>query len=225
MMPPAKIPPSSPAAHRPATPRRRRKDARPAELLAAALDLFVEKGFAATRLEDVAARAGVAKGTLYLYFDNKEALFRAVVEQGIVPLFVAVESEIADYRGSAADLLIALLSRWQRDVGQTPLAGLYKLIIAEANNFPELARYYNDAVIARGRALLGEVLRHGIASGEFRAVDDVDSAIDAIIAPLLMLFVWRFSLAHCARAVDPEAMLRTHFELLMHGLCVQKRKP
>ena len=217
-------PPSSPASRPPATPRRRRKDARPAELLAAALELFVDRGYAATRLEDVAARAGVAKGTLYLYFDNKEALFRAVVEQGIVPLFVAVESEIADYRGSAADLLIALLTRWQRDVGQTPLAGLYKLIIAEANNFPELARYYHDAVIARGRALLGEVLRYGIASGEFRAVD-VDAAIDAIIAPLLMLVVWRFSLAHCAREVDPEAMLRTHFELLMHGLCVQKRKP
>ena len=223
---PSQSPITQPAAEtrHSAAPRRRRKDARPAELLAAALELFVDKGYAATRLEDVAARAGVAKGTLYLYFDNKEALFRAVVEQGIVPLFVAVESEIADYRGSAAELLIALLTRWQRDVGQTPLAGLYKLIIAEANNFPELARYYNDAVIARGRALLGEVLRHGIARGEFRTVD-VESAIDAIIAPLLMLVVWRFSPAHCGREIDPEAMLRTHFELLMHGLAVPTRKP
>ena len=83
-----------------ATPRRRRKEARPGELLAAALELFVDKGYAATRLDDVAARAGVAKGTLYLYFDNKDALFRAVVEQGIVPVFDAAESEIADYRGS-----------------------------------------------------------------------------------------------------------------------------
>ena len=79
-------------------------------------------------------------------------------------------------------------------------------------------------LIARGRALLGEVLRHGIARGEFRAVD-VESAIDAIIAPLLMLVVWRFSLAHCGREIDPEAMLRTHFELLMHGLAVPTRKP
>ena len=207
-----------------AAPRRRRKDARPAELLAAALELFVDKGYAATRLEDVAARAGVAKGTLYLYFDSKEALFRAVVEQGIVPLFVAVEGEIADYRGSAAELLIALLTRWQREVGSTPYAGLYKLIIAEAKNFPELSRYYNEAVIVRGRALLGEVLRRGIASGELRAVD-VDSAIDALIAPLLMLVVWRFSLEHYGREIDPEALLRTHFELMLHGLCVQKRKP
>src|SRR5512145_278407 len=90
-------------------PRRRRKDARPAELTAAALDLFVEKGFAATRLDDVAARAGVSKGTLYLYFDSKEALFKAVVEDGIVPLFAAAEQQIADYQGGSADLLRHLL--------------------------------------------------------------------------------------------------------------------
>ena len=206
-----------------AAPRRRRKDARPAEVLAAALELFVDKGYAATRLEDVAARAGVAKGTLYLYFDSKEALFRAVVEQGIVPLFVAVEGEIADYRGSAAELLVTLLTRWQREVGATPYAGLYKLIIAEARNFPELSRYYHEAVIVRGRALLGEVLRRGIANGELRAVD-VDSAIDTLIAPLLMLVVWRFSLEHYGREIDPEALLKTHFDLMLHGLCVQKRK-
>ena len=213
-------PPYSPAA-----PRRRRKDARPAELLAAALELFVDKGFAATRLTDVAARAGVAKGTLYLYFDSKEALFRAVVEQGIVPLFAAAENEMDGYAGGSAELLCHFLTRWQQQIGATRLAGLYKLIIAEAHNFPELAQYYHDQVIVRGRALLGAVLQRGIASGEFRAVD-VDSTINVVIAPLLMLIVWRFSLSACGPdEIDSEVLLQTHFDLLVHGLSAQKGTP
>lgn len=204
-------------------PRRRRKDARPAELIAAALDLFVEKGFAATRLDDVAARAGVSKGTLYLYFDSKEALFKAVVEQGIVPLFAAAEQELDGYAGGAADLLCQLLAVWWKQIGATPLAGLYKLIIAEAHNFPDLAQYYHDEVIVRGRALLTTVLRQGVASGEFRDVD-VDTTINVIISPLLMLIVWRFSLRGCGPdEIDPSLLLQTHFDLLVHGLCSPQR--
>ena len=89
----------------------RRKGARPSELLAAALNLFVEKGFAATRLDDVAARAGVSKGTLYLYFDNKEALFKAVVQEGIVPVIDEGEALVRDYRGSAPELLRQIAPR------------------------------------------------------------------------------------------------------------------
>ena len=214
--------PAAPATPTIAAPRRRRKDARPSELLAAALELFVEKGFAATRLTDVAARAGVAKATLYLYFDSKEALFRAVVAQGIVPLFAAAQSELGDYSGSASDLLIELLTRWQREVGATPLAGLYKLIVAEAHNFPELVQYYHDEVIVRGRAMLADVLRRGIASGEFREID-VDATIDIVIAPLLSLIVWRFSLHRCGAGIEPGLLLKTHFDLLLHGLCSPQR--
>ena len=77
-------------------PRKRRKEARPSELLEAALELFVEKGFAATRLEDVASRAGVSKGTLYLYFENKDALFKAVVQEGIIPVIAENEAIAAE---------------------------------------------------------------------------------------------------------------------------------
>ena len=217
--------PLSPASSDTAAPRRRRKDARPSELLAAALELFVEKGFAATRLTDVAARAGVAKGTLYLYFDSKEALIRAVVEQGLVPLFAAAEQEMGGYEGGSAELLCHFLTIWQQQIGATRLAGLYKLIIAEAHNFPELAQYYHDQVIVRGRALLADVLRRGIASGEFRDLN-VEATINVIIAPLLMLIVWRFSLSACGPdEIDPDVLLKTHFDLLMHGLCPQKGKP
>ena len=198
-------------------PRRRRKDARPSELTAAALELFVERGFATTRLEDVAARAGVSKGTLYLYSDSKEALFKAVIEEGIVPTLVAAEQQLAEHSGSAAELLRKLLFGWWQQIGGTRLAGVPKLIISESRNFPEVAQYYHDKVILRGRALLRTVLQRGIADGEFRALD-VETAIDVIIAPLLMLVIWRFSLCFCGQETDPESYLETHFDLLVHGL-------
>lgn len=198
-------------------PRRRRKDARPSELAAAALDLFVEKGYAATRLDDVAARAGVSKGTLYLYFDSKEALFKAVVEGGIVPHLAAAEQLLAGFGGSSADLLRELLFGWWQQIGGTRLAGIPKLVIAEARNFPDIAQYYHDTVIVRGRALLRAALQRGIAAGEFRPLD-VETAIDVIIAPLLMLVVWKFSLRFCGKDSDPQTYLTTHFDLLINGL-------
>lgn len=198
-------------------PRRRRKDARPSELSAAALDLFVEKGYAATRLDDVAQHAGVSKGTLYLYFDSKESLFKAVVEEGIVPALAAAEKLLADHDGSAADLLRHLLFGWWEQIGGIRLAGVTKLIVSESRNFPEIAQYYHDRVIARGRALLRLVLLRGIERGEFRTLD-VETAIDVVIAPLLMLAIWRSSLCFCARECDTESYLETHFDLLVRGL-------
>lgn len=150
------------------SPRRRRKEARPSELTAAALALFVEKGFAATRLDDVAARAGVSKGTLYLYFNSKEALFKSVIEQGILPALSEGEAMLAQHQGSAAELVRDLLLGWWQLVGSTELGGIPKLMVSEAANFPELAHYYHDQVIVRGRRLLLEALQRGLASGEFR---------------------------------------------------------
>lgn len=201
--------------------RRRRKEERPGELLSAALDLFVEKGFAATRLDDVAARAGVSKGTLYLYFDSKEALFRAVIQEGVLPTLEAGEAMLADATGSARDLLRCLLYGWWQMVGATRFGGIPKLMISEATNFPEVAQFYNDAVIERGRGLLREVLRRGIASGEFRPVN-IELAISTIFAPLLMLAIWRHSMVVCGCAAeDPDSYLDTHLDLVLNGLAVQ----
>lgn len=216
---------SSPSESESASPpssRRRRKEARPSELTAAALDLFVDKGYAATRLDDVAARAGVSKGTLYLYFDSKEALFKAVVEEGIVPALAAGESVLAEHRGDSASLLKALLTGWWQLIGATRLAGIPKLVVAEARNFPEMAQYYYDNVIVRGRALLREALRRGVASGEFRPLD-VETCIDVVIAPLLMLAIWRHSFSVCGGSVDPEQYLVLHFDLLTRGLMAEGR--
>ena len=204
----------------PATPapRKRRKEARPSELLAAALDLFVDKGFAATRLEDVAARAGVSKGTLYLYYENKEALFKAVIQEGIIPVIAENEAIAARHIGSSFDLLEKLLDNWWQKIGKTAYAGIPKLIVAEARNFPELARYYYENVISRGRALVGAALKRGMDSGEFRPMD-VETTIDVVIAPILMLLIWRYSMS-CCQAVEsnPQLYLQIHMDVLRHGL-------
>jgi len=198
--------------------RQRRKQARPAELTEAALDLFVERGFASTKLDDIAQRAGVSKGTLYLYFSSKEDLFKAVIQQGILPVLDEGEALMAAHRGDASTLLRMLLLSWWQMVGATRLAGVPKLMIAEAGNFPEVANYYYENVIVRGRDLMRQALQRGIARGEFRAVE-IELTIDVIFAPLLMLTIWRYSLCPCASAQhDPAVYLNTHLDLLLHGL-------
>lgn len=187
-------------------------------MTAAALALFVEKGFAATRLDDVAARAGVSKGTLYLYFNSKEALFKSVIEQGILPALSEGEAMLAQHQGSAAELVRDLLLGWWQLVGSTELGGIPKLMVSEAANFPELAHYYHDQVIVRGRRLLLEALQRGLASGEFRPMA-AESMVDVLIAPLLMLAIWRYSFAPCAaKAQEPHSFLDSLMDLITHGL-------
>src|SRR5881296_2607395 len=149
----------------------RRKDARPDEILAAALEVFSDRGFAATKLEDVARRAGVTKGTIYLYFENKEALFKALVRETIVPVIEQGEALAKSFTGSARDLFEQLVREYWRLVGETALAGIPKLMMAEAATFPELTRFYYDEVVARGHRLMAGVIERGIMSGEFRPVD------------------------------------------------------
>ncbi|MBA3033939.1 MAG: TetR/AcrR family transcriptional regulator [Gammaproteobacteria bacterium] len=200
------------------TTHRRRKEARPGELTAAALDLFVEKGYAATRLDDVAARAGVSKGTLYLYFDGKEALFKAVVREGILPALAEGESLVAGFAGNSEELLRAVVIGIWRLIGSQRLGGIPKLIFAEAGNFPEIASFYHEEVIQRGTTLLSSVIERGIARGEFRAVD-VHVTVHLVIAPVLMRMIWRHSIDCCAIAgVTDEGYFAEYFEIMLRGL-------
>lgn len=199
-------------------PRVRRKEARPQELLAAALALFVEKGYAATRLEEVAARAGVSKGTLYLYFDSKEALFKAVIREGVVPAIDAGEAMLETFADDPVALLRAFLHAWWERIGSTELGGLPKLMMSEAGNFPDVAAYYNEAVIQRGLGLLRTAVRRGIDAGVFRAVD-LDLVGTLLIAPLVHLSMWRHSFATCcATDIEPRAYVDAHIDLVLHGL-------
>ena len=196
----------------------RRKDARPQELLAAALGQFVERGFAATRLEDVARRAGVSKGTLYLYFANKEELFKAVVRENIVHAIGAAEQEVANHSGSSADLLRLILMNWWEQLGATELAGITKLMMAEANNFPDLAKFYDEEVISRGNALISSVLTRGMQRGEFRPLDPLVMT-RVLTAPVLMLMMWTNDFLPCdAGPLDPVAYMNAFIDVSLRGL-------
>jgi TetR/AcrR family transcriptional regulator len=202
--------------------RERRKEARPGELLEAALDLFVEKGFAATRSEEVAVRAGVSKGTLFLYFPSKEELFKAVVRENIVRHQTEGAEEIARFTGTAAEMLEYLMLEWWRRYGATKASGISKLVMSEASNFPDLARFFQEEVIAPGHAMVRSVLQRGIERGEFRAIE-LDLAVHSVISPLLFLIMWKHSMAPCcpqSTQIEPEAFISQHAQLLLRGLSV-----
>jgi AcrR family transcriptional regulator len=204
-------------AHR-SVPRRRRKEARPAELTAAALDLFVARGYAATRLEDVAAQAGVSKGTLYLYFENKEALFQAVVREGLLPALAEGEKLLAGFAGDSETLMREVVGTIWRLIGSQRIGGIPKLVFAEARNFPEIAAFYHREVIQRGMGLARGVIARGIARGEF-APTNVEAAILVVMAPLLMRMIWNYSLDCCAAAgVADEDYFAEYFEIVLRGL-------
>ncbi len=206
----------------PALPKReRRKEARPGELLAAALALFVEKGYAATRSEEVARRAGVSKGTLFLYYASKEELFKAVVRDTIAGRFPEWNAEFDAHTGSSADLLRYALTSWWERVGNTQASGITKLMVSEASNFPELAEFYQREVIAPGRDLIRRILERGVASGEFRAVD-VAQSVFVVMAPIIFLMTWMHSFGNCRNgsdALEPEKYLATQIDILLQGLC------
>jgi AcrR family transcriptional regulator len=198
---------------------RRRAEARPAEILAAALASFAERGFTATRLDEVASRAGVTKGTLYLYFRSKEELFEAVVRQQLVPSLERAEAMIAesDLPGPA---LLARIVTQMAEIMASPLGAIPKLVLTEAGNFPHLARFYLDEVVDRGKALLRGVLERGIAAGEIRRVDS-ENAVLCIVAPLVLGALWRHSFErHAGREIDLEALCRTHLTLLRRALAI-----
>ena len=196
---------------------RRRKTARPAEILAAALALFADRGFAATRLDDVAARAGVTKGTLYLYFDSKEELFKAVVRQELVPNLERAEALVAGSAAPSLDLLDQLVRDFARIIG-SPLGAIPKLVLTEAGNFPDLARFYREAVVERGKALFRRVIERGVAAGELQSVD-TENMVTCIVAPLLLAALWRHSFErHAGRDLDLDALCRAELDLLRRGL-------
>ena len=210
---------SKPKSSRKAVPRwKRRKEARPAEILSAALAVFVERGFAATKLEEVARRAGVTKGTVYLYFESKEALLKAMVRETIVPIFARGEQMVAEHQGSSADLLTQLMRKWWERIGETSLSGIPKLMMAEAGNFPALARFYYDEVISRGHRLMASVLERGIKSGEFLPLD-VKVTVKLAMAPLVHAANWRHSFALCTpEGLDIVTYLDHHIRIFLRGI-------
>ena len=200
--------------------RERRKQDRPGELLEAALDLFVEKGFAATRSEEVAARAGVSKGTLFLYFPSKEELFKAVVMENVARPMAEGIAEAEHFAGSSGELLTWMMLEWWRRYGATKASGISKLMMSEAGNFPELAEFFRNNVIQPAQSLVHFVLQRGIDRGEFRAID-VDNTIYSVMAPLIFLVMEKHSTGPCnvsRPSINAEQFITHHANLLVRGM-------
>ncbi|QRF56178.1 TetR/AcrR family transcriptional regulator [Variovorax paradoxus] len=205
--------------------RERRKEARPGELLAAALDLFVEKGYAATRSEEVAVRAGVSKGTLFLYFPSKEELFKAVVVENLGGRFTEWNQEFETFEGTTAQMLRYCMRVWWERVGLTQASGLTKLMMSEGANFPELADFYRQEVVRPGHALLRRIIQRGIDRGEFRPVD-VDHTIYSVVAPMIFLMLWKHSANLCVDEgdnFDPLKYIEMQADAVLYGLSTRPR--
>lgn len=200
-------------------PRRRRKQARPQELLDAALSLFVEKGFAATRAEEVALRAGVSKGTLYLYYPSKEELLKAVIAHYLSARIAEGAALAAGHQGPVAPLLRRVLIAWWGELYDSPASGVFKLVITEVRNFPEIAQFYIHEVVEPAHRLLGQAIALGVAQGEFRDVN-LEDAVHSLVLPLIMLCLHRHSLGACAAdwRLDPARFIGAHVNLVLDGL-------
>jgi AcrR family transcriptional regulator len=197
---------------------RRAPTERPGEILEAALALFVEKGFAATRLDDVAARAGLSKAAIYLYFEDKTALLQAVIRQTIAANLSTVEMLAKAHQGSIAALIPRLLDFMASRVEDTPMPSIAKLVIAESRAFPEIGRFYLDEVISRGTALFEGLIARGVAQGEFRPVDPM-LTVRSLIAPMLLAIIWKTVFEPIgAVPLDSRALARHHSDLMLRAL-------
>ncbi len=220
--PSAEAPPQAPAEATKPPRWRRRKEARPEELVEAALALFVEQGFAATNLKDVAKRAGVSKGTVYLYFKSKEELLRAVVRDSVVPIIDATDDLELASDADPATLLRQLATDWAGAFERRGVAGVPKLVMSEAGNFPQLAQDYVRDVIHRSRRLFARVLKRGIRDGVFREVD-IPHAVHALLSPIIYAQLHRASLGPWdPGAFDSEPFLATHLDIFLRGIAAPR---
>ena len=200
----------------PRAARARRREARPSEIIEAGLAEFAARGFAATRLDDVAKRAGVVKGTIYRYFADKEALFLAAVQSRATPVLGGLEAAVDAFQGTTSDLLRVIVTTVYARLVDSDLRVLMRVIIAEGVNFPDLTALYHQEMISKGKQVLGMVIQRGIARGEVRNNAAADLPI-IVMAPAIMAAVWKMTFD----PLDPistDRFMAAHLALLEEGL-------
>jgi AcrR family transcriptional regulator len=196
----------------------RRKLARPGEILEAALKVFAAKGFAAARMEDIARQAGVTKGTIYLYFETKETVFKALVRESVGTTIDTVAADVDGFEGSASVLIRMVVTRITQVLLDSDKVVLPKIVIAESANFPWLAEFYRFEVIERGLGLMSALVKRGIERGEFRDFPP-DHIARLVIAPVLLAAIWRVTFGHLdAEPFDNARLIAAHLDILFRGL-------
>ncbi len=201
---------------------RRRAEARPDEVLDAALDIFIAKGFAAARVEDIAKAAGLSKGAVYLYFPSKVAILEALVRRAIVPLVKAAGDLASRQEGDPRHALASVLRFITKGLADPRHAAIPRIVLSEAGAFPELAAMYRREVIDRGLGLMTALIARGVETGVFRPVDPelaVKNVIGPVLANVLLTQVFRFE------PPDPERFIESHIDVLLNGLAMDKENP
>lgn len=196
----------------------RRKADRPDEIVAAAMEVFAEKGFAAARLDDIAARAGVSKGALYLYFATKEDIFRAVVAQGVAPNLGRIQAALAEHQTSFPDLLRAFAAIVSTLATDSPVGGIVKMVVGESRNFPELARAWHERLVEPALTAMSGAIAAAQARGELRPGDPRHAAI-SLVSPMLLGIIWRETFVPVGAApLDMPTLAQQHVELWLRGM-------
>ncbi|HUO98960.1 MAG TPA: TetR/AcrR family transcriptional regulator [Rhizomicrobium sp.] len=213
-------------AEKPARSWNRRKQARPGEILEAALSVFAEKGYAAARMEDIAVKAGVTKGTIYLYFPSKEEVFKSLARQHVGDTLRDAIVQARDYQGSVRDFLAMMITIMSAKIESGHVAVLPKIIIAESGNFPELARFWREEVIDKALGMLSGVIASGQARGEVRADVLPEYVARLCVAPFVMSIIWRTVIAPTDKVpFDYRKFLSLHLDVLMRGLAPEGKQP
>lgn len=197
----------------------RRKEDRPQEITAAALEAFAEKGYAATRVTDVAKKAGVSKGLLYLYFRTKEELFKSVIKSFVSPRIDALKTEIETTDLSAREYFRGPFLEFAKQIPRSPARVLVRLMIAEGSKYPELTHWYQENVVAHGLAALRVLIERGVRNGEFRK-SALQEFPHMVVAPVAFAIVW--SLVFGPRhKLDSDRFIESHLELLLEAIRVR----
>jgi AcrR family transcriptional regulator len=196
---------------------RKPKEGRPQEILAAAFEEFAANGYAAARLEDVARRGGIAKGTIYLYFKDKEGLYRAMVRSLIYPALGTIAGLVDSPSGSAEELLRKLISgHYALVVRNKKARDILRLLIAESGKFPQLSDIFHREIIEPGLSTLRRILEKGVASGEFRKAK-INDFPQILIAPGVLATIW-FMMHGERHRLDLDAYMGAHIEFVLNGL-------
>lgn len=202
----------------------RRSEDRPREICAAALEVFAEKGFAAAKLDEIAQRAGVSKGTLYLYFADKQDLFKAVVQSAIAPNIEAITSAISPSDAQISEVVRMFLSGFAEREARLPVGAVAKIVIGESSNFPELARVWHDEIAAKAIGALAGFVERAQQRGEVRPGDPRLYAF-SLIGPMVLGALWRTVLVPAGgEPLDLPQLARQHAETVLSGLLTDRAK-
>ena len=191
---------------------RRRKEDRPKEITAAAFDAFAEKGFAATRVDDVAKRAGVSKGLLYLYFKTKEELFKAVVKSVVIRRVDRLIENVETTELSSEEFIRGPLLSFLKQIPGSPVAIVIRLLISEGPRHPDLVNYYYDNVVSKGLAAISGFVARGVDRGEFRQ-SVISDLPHLVLAPVMLSIIW--GIIFKDKQLDTDTLIETQIDMIL----------